>query len=194
MRELVYFVATTVDGFISDESGHDPGGFMPFEGPQVPDLLAEFPEMVPGHVRSLIGMPADAPNRRFDTVVMGRATYAIGADQGITSPYPHLRQLVVSTTLGPSPDPAVEVVATDPVARVRELKAEDGKDVWLCGGGSLASSLAGEIDELVLKISPVVLGAGVPLFGRVVGPRPLTPAGHRTYDTGFTLARYRFAT
>ena len=150
--------------------------------------------MVPAHVRSLVGMPVETPNGRFDTILMGRQTYEIGVRAGITNPYPHLRTLVVSTTLGVSPDPAVELVDADPVARVRELKAEDGKDVWLCGGGSLASSLAGEIDELVLKISPVVLGAGVPLFGRVVGPRPLTPAGHRTYDTGFTLARYRFAT
>jgi stalled ribosome alternative rescue factor ArfA len=40
---------------------------------------------------------------------------------------------VVSTTLS-SPDPAVEIVSGDPVARVRELKAEDGKGSYLAVG------------------------------------------------------------
>jgi hypothetical protein len=43
-------------------------------------------------------------------VIQGRATYRPALDIGITSPYAHLRQLVVSTTLS-SPDPAVEIVS-----------------------------------------------------------------------------------
>jgi dihydrofolate reductase len=191
MRELVYLVATTVDGFIAADSGTDPDFFV-FEGPQVPDLLAEFPEMIPAHGRDVLGMPRDTPNARFDTVLMGRETYGIGLKVGITSPYPHLRQLVVSS-LGSRPDPAVEVISGDVVERVRALKAEDGADIWLCGGGALAACLAEDIDEFILKVSPVVLGDGVPLFRGVVGPRRLTMTDHRVYSNGFMLLRYRFA-
>jgi hypothetical protein len=74
MRSLVYFVATTLDGYIAGRDRADPD-FFPFEGPQVADLLAEFPEMIP----------------------MDRTTHDIGRAVGLTSPYPHLRQIVVST-------------------------------------------------------------------------------------------------
>jgi hypothetical protein len=67
--------------------------------------------MIPGHARPALGLNDD--NRRFDTIVMGRTTYDIGRAVGLTSPYPHLRQIVVSTSAAASPDPAVEVVGQD---------------------------------------------------------------------------------
>jgi len=139
----------------------------------VDHMRAEYPEVLPGHVRAALG--SDEPNRRFDTVVMGRATYEPALAIGITSPYPHLRQYVVSGTLGAGPDPAVTVVADDPVATVRELKAEDGLDIYLAGGGRLAGALLDEIDELVVKQYPVVAGAGVPLFSADFVPVDLRP-------------------
>ena len=124
---------------------------------------------------------------------MGRTTYDIGRAVGLASPYPHLRQIVVSSWITASPDPAVEVVGHDVIDRVRALKTEQGKDVWLAGGGRLAASLVDEIDELILKVNPVILGAGTPLFDGVVGPRPVTPIGHKVYPNGFALMRYRWS-
>jgi dihydrofolate reductase len=190
MRSLVYLVATTLDGYIAGADRGDPD-FFPFEGPHVADLLAEFPEMIPGHVRAPLGLDGD--NQRFDTVLMGRTTYDIGRKVGLTSPYPHLRQVVVSTSITAPPDPAVEVVGSDVINEVRGLKAEQGKDIWLAGGGRLAASLVDEIDELILKVNPVVLGAGTPLFGALVGPRPATLTGHRVYPNGFALMRWRWS-
>jgi dihydrofolate reductase len=189
MRSLVYFVATTLDGYIAGVDRGDPD-FFPFEGPHVADLLAEFPEMIPGHLRAPLGLDGD--NLRFDTILMGRTTYDIGRKVGLTSPYPHLRQFVVSSSMTERPDPAVEVIGQDVVGRVRALKAEQGKDVWLAGGGQLAALVVDEIDELILKVNPVVLGAGVPLFDGPVGPRPATPTGHKVYPNGFALLRYRW--
>lgn len=190
MRNLVYFVATTVDGYITTASDVDPD-FLLYDGPQAADLLQEFPETIPGHLRSLLGVPNGTPNQRFDTVLMGRATYDIGRAAGITSPYPHLRQIVVSSSLGPSPDPGVDVISSDTVSQVREIKRSNGKDIWLCGGGNLAASIIDQIDEFIFKISPVVLGGGVSVFGELVGPRHLTMTRHRVYENGFALLRYR---
>ena len=190
MRNLVYFVATTIDGYITTASDVDPD-FLLYDGPQEADLLHEFPETIPGHLRSLLGIANETPNQRFDTVLMGRATYDIGRAVGVTSPYPHLRQIVVSSSLGPSPDPAVEVVSSDVVSQVQDMKRSNGKDIWLCGGGNLAASIIDQIDEFIFKISPVVLGGGVPVLAGVVGPRHLTMTSHRVYENGFALLRYR---
>jgi dihydrofolate reductase len=188
MRSLVYFVATTLDGYIAGVDRSDPD-FFPFEGPHVADLLAEFPEMIPGHLRAPLALNHE--NRRFDTILMGRTTYDIGRAVGLTSPYPHLRQIVVSSSMTAQPDPVVEVLGQDLIEHVRALKAEQGKDVWLAGGGRLAAFLVDEIDELILKVNPVLLGAGIPLFDGLVGPRPVTLTGHKVYANGFALMRYR---
>ena len=55
----------------------------------------------------------------------GRSPYAINLAVGLTDTYPHLRHLVFSTTLE-SHDPAIEIVRSSALDRVRELKAEEG--------------------------------------------------------------------
>jgi dihydrofolate reductase len=186
MRKLVYYVAVTADGFIAAEDGSYDAFLM--EGPQAADLLADFPETMPTHLREPLKITA--PNRRFDSVLMGRATYEIGVKQGVTSPYSHLEQFVFSTTLAKSPDQAVRLVSNDAAAFVRALKSRDGRDIWLCGGGELAASLASEIDELVLKLNPVVIGAGIKLFGRAVPPMKLALIERKIYDNGYLRLHY----
>lgn len=190
MRKLVYLIATTIDGYISSAPTDNPDFYFT-KGPQASDLLDEFPDMIPTHVRPLIGLATEAPNKRFDTVLMGRNTYEVGTRSGVTSPYSHLRQIVISSSLDDLDHPDVEVWRENASARVRQLKRERGADIWLCGGGSLAAALVDEIDELILKVSPIVLGGGVPLFEEQVGPRHLTLSDHRIYDNGFALLRYQ---
>ncbi|MET8685894.1 dihydrofolate reductase family protein [Streptomyces sp. NPDC004732] len=167
MRKLVYFIAVTLDGFIAGPDGADPtgpDGFWPVGQDYVKHLAETYPETLPAPAREALGITAEGTH--FDTVLEGRRTYGIGLDAGLTNAYPHLRHYVFSRTLTESPDPGVELVATAPVEKVRELKKEDGKDIWLCGGGELAGVLRGEIDRLVVKIGPLTLGSGTPLFAR----------------------------
>lgn len=147
-------------------------------------LKAQYPETLPTHARPHIGLAVDAPNQRFDTVVMGRGTYAPALAIGVTSPYAHMRQYVISSTLGRIDDPQVEVVASDPVGLVRRLKREDGMDIWLAGGGKLAAQLLGEIDELVIKSYPVVAGAGIPAFAGEFDPTLFTPTERIEFGNG----------
>lgn len=187
MRTLTYFVACTVDGFIARENGSF--DFFPMTGEHLPFIAAEYPETIPGRLRDALDV--HGPNAHFDTVLMGRRTYAVGSAIGITSPYPHLRQFVVSRTMTSSPSPDVELVTTDPAALVRELKREAGLGIWLCGGGRLASTLYREIDELILKINPVVLGKGIAVFEGAQGPTKLDLIDHRTFAGGVAIHRYR---
>ncbi|MER5929883.1 dihydrofolate reductase family protein [Streptomyces sp. NPDC002054] len=185
MRKLTYFVHTTLDGYIAGPDGQY--DFFPFEGAEAAAILADFPETMPTPARAPLGI-ADRPAERFDTVIMGRGAYEPGLKVGLTSPYAHLKQYVVSRTLT-SPDPAVTVVG-DPVALVRELKAQEGMGIWLCGGGKLAGALRDEIDELVIKCHPVVIGAGIPLFDGPFTLTHFTPAGTRSFDSGLTITTF----
>jgi dihydrofolate reductase len=187
MRALTYYVGTSLDGFIAAPDGSF--DVLPV-GPAVLEFIAaEFPETLPTHVRGALGVTAEGT--RFDAVVMGRATYAPALDAGITSPYAHLSQYVVSSTLPPSPDPQVSVVPDDPVALVRRLKQQPGSGVWLAGGGRLAGAVLDEIDEIVFKRYPVVLGAGIPALA-AASPRPLpfAPTGTVALDDGTVVSTY----
>lgn len=190
MRKLVYYVATTLDGFIAGPDGGDPSGQESF--PITPDLIgfivANHPETLPALAREALGV--DGPALAFDTVVEGRKSYEVGLDAGVTNAYPHLRHIVFSRTMTTSPDPGIRVVGSDPVAFVRELKAEPGMDIWLVGGGKLAAALLPEIDRLVLKQSPSVIGAGVPLFDGPFAPYLFQAASDVLLDGGVRVVTY----
>ncbi|MET9076548.1 dihydrofolate reductase family protein [Streptomyces sp. NPDC004232] len=191
MRKLVYYVGVSLDGRIAG-----PGGeydFFPAGDEQQSVAYsawtnALYPDTVPTAFRAPLGL-ADVPNRHFDTIVMGLGAYRPAFDAGVTSPYAHLRQYVVSSTLKPDIDPAVTVVPGDPLALVRDLKREDGAglDIWLCGGGKLAGAVLPEIDELVIKSYPVVAGAGVPAFDGAFDPTVFDVVARTAFPGGNTL-------
>lgn len=129
-------------------------------------------------------------NKHFDTVLEGRASYEMGLRAGVADAYPHLRHYVFSTTRTEVPDPGIVLVGGDPVAKVRELKDEDGQDIWLCGGGSLAGALRDEIDELHLKLNPVLIGSGIPLVASGFAVDRYDLLDSRVFDSGVALLRY----
>ncbi|WP_157252472.1 dihydrofolate reductase family protein [Nonomuraea typhae] len=181
MRKLVYYVGVSIDGYIAG-----PGGeidFYPLGDDMAAWINARYPETLPTHVRELVGLDG-TPNQVFDTLVMGRGTYEPALDIPSTSPYSHLRQYVVSTTIQID-DPTVDVWRDDPIELVRRLKAEDSElDVYLCGGGKLAASLLPEIDELIIKSYPVVAGTGIPAFTGAFDPTLFTPTRREAFGNG----------
>jgi dihydrofolate reductase len=189
-RKLVYYVAVTLDGFIAGPDGGDPSGesYFPLHQDLIELIAAEFPETLPGPARQAMGI--DPPHKRFDTALEGRASYEIGLMVGVTNAYPHLRHLVFSTTMRKSPDPAVELVTTDPLETARDLKAEDGLDIWIVGGGTLAHALLPEIDRLILKQHPAVMGSGIPMFNGPFNPQTFRPADMRQLDSGVRVLTF----
>jgi dihydrofolate reductase len=182
-RLLTYYVGTSLDGRIAGPGGEFDA--LPIELDVAAAMNAERPETVPTAFRELAGL-ADAPNRLYDTVLMGAGTYRAG---GIPSPYAHLRQYVFSRTL--EPNGHVEVVADDPAEFVRDLKAREGKGIWLCGGGKLAAALIDEIDEIIVKRYPVLFGGGIPMLAGGFAPTTFRLTGNRAFDSGAAIHTYR---
>jgi dihydrofolate reductase len=116
--------------------------------------------------------------KQIDTILWGRKTYdvvialnkakrkASKKAKRRTSKKPAIRNYVFSRTLKAIDDPAFELISSDAVEFVRNLKRQPGKEICLMGGGELAQSLlaAGLVDQIGLNIHPILLGSGIPTF------------------------------
>lgn len=72
------------------------------------------------------------------------------------------------------------------------MPAEPGKDVWLVGGGELIAAFldAGEIDEFILHVMPVLIGEGLPLLAPRHREVPLDLLDTHAYPDGVLRLRY----
>jgi dihydrofolate reductase len=171
MRKLKYHVAATVDGFISREDGS--WDFFPQEGDHIPEYIA-------------------ALKTSYDTVLMGRRTYEPALKVGVTDPYPWLETYVFSRTMKESPNPRVKLVAEDALGVVRRLKEGEGRDLYLAGGGTFATALldAGLVDEVLVKLNPLLLGAGISLSPGLRAVMNLELLSTKVYRNGVLLLQY----
>ena len=131
--------------------------------------------------------------KTIDTVLMGRKTYEVAARMGQQGGYPGVTNYVFSRSLPDEPRAGVAVIRTDAAEFVRDLKAREGKDICLMGGGELARSLfeAGLIDEIGFNIHPVLLGSGVPLFHPMSPQIDLELLSCRPFKNGCVFVTYR---
>lgn len=186
MRTLTYFVAVSLDGHIAGPEGQT--DFFAADAAFLAQLAEDWPDSLPTAFHDTMG--TTPPVEQWDTVVMGRGTFAPAMEAGIASPYEHLEQYVVSTTMDQADHAGVTVIDEDPGAFVRRLKSQPGGDVWLCGGGLLAGAMIDEIDRLVLKVNPVTLGAGTPMLTHQFAPARWDLVGHDVMAGGVLLLTY----
>ncbi|HET8785203.1 MAG TPA: dihydrofolate reductase family protein, partial [Candidatus Limnocylindrales bacterium] len=104
-----------------------------------------------------------------------------------------LPKYVPSTTLK---DPAwqnTHVIAGDVEAAIRELKAQSGRELQVHGSGELLRWLLERdlVDELNLRIYPVIAGDGLRLFPERGQAHALTLVETRALESGVMLQTYR---
>ncbi|MEI9810696.1 MAG: dihydrofolate reductase family protein [Bacteroidota bacterium] len=140
----------------------------------------------------------------FDTILLGANTYKLFVDfwptattdqEIIADKLNSTPKIVFSKSMAKAPWgkwPDATIINTDAVAALKELKAQAGKDMVLWGSISLAQSFmkANLIDEYHLRICPLVLGAGRPLF-ESTGPLDFELFGTRQYPSGLMLLQYK---
>jgi dihydrofolate reductase len=168
MRNVIVQVATSADGYIARLDG------------SVKWLDRPSP-------------PGDYGMREFyatiDTVLMGRKTWEVGIELGQTH-FAGKTNYVFSRT--PRTAEHVEIVTEDPVAFVRRLRAEPGKDIWLVGGGELIATLidGGEVDRFLIHLIPVLIGEGIPLIAPRYREIELALQGTQTFADGVVQLDY----
>jgi dihydrofolate reductase len=158
-----YYTAATLDGFIADPN-HSLDWLFQF-GEQGTE---DFPDFL----------------RAVGAVAMGLSTYEwvlrhlLGTEADHAQPWPYTQPAWVFTTrsLQPVPGADIRFVRGD-VAPVHQamLAAAGGKNIWLIGGGDLVGQFhdQGLLDEIIVTMAPVTLGAGKPLLPRAITTPPL---------------------
>jgi dihydrofolate reductase len=110
-----------------------------------------------------------------------------------TSGFPKLKQYVFSTTLNEVQEGII--VGDDLESEVEKIRNEQGKDIWLFGGGNLTTSFMNLklVDEVWLAVHPVILGGGKPLFDNLNERVGLKHLDTKTYSTGLVFLKYAIA-
>ena len=132
--------------------------------------------------------------KTIDTVVIGRKTYEPVLRSGKPFPtYAGVNNYVLSRTLKESPDQNVEIIQEDVVEFIHRLKTEEGKGIFVMGGGLLAKPLfeAKLIDEVGVNIHPVLLGSGIPLFHEMSRQIDLELIECKSFKNGCVSITYR---
>lgn len=159
------FIATSLDGYIADADG-GLDWLDPWRGQDhgLREFLAEIAAVVAGRQAWEKGLPGDgtALEGRRVIVLSGRDLEGVETFDG----------------------PATELCEA--------LRSELQGDVWVAGGARVARDLmaAGQLDEIELCVAPVLLGAGVPLWGELPAAVPLRLVDTREYPDGVVQMRY----
>ena len=105
---------------------------------------------------------------------------------------PGMRAIVFSRTLR-SADHAGVMIHSDAAASVSALREQDGKDIWLMGGGGLFRSLleARLVDAVEVALVPVLLGAGIPLLPGPFGQFDLALTSSKALGSGLVMLTYQ---
>ena len=127
----------------------------------------------------------------IDAVVMGYKTYEVCLKLGPWY-YKDKRSYVFSRHADKEVIPEATLVTEDPVTFMRKMLQEEGKDIWLVGGGQIIKLMhdAGLIDEYIISTIPIVLGEGPELFPSVTKETPLVLTRQKAYSNGLILSYY----
>jgi dihydrofolate reductase len=129
--------------------------------------------------------------KQFDTLLLGRRTFET-MRRGGSGAMPGMTTIVVSRTLNPKDFPKT-TIARDLTATIQSLKQNQGKDIWLFGGGGLFRSVldAGLVDTVELAVVPILLSEGVPLLPPGARSPALQLTESRELPSGIVMLSYR---
>ena len=164
MKKIILSVAVSLDGFI--------------EGPN-----KEYDWCPP---------PSETEMNDFlsgiDTIFMGRKSFEMAG----ASMFPDKQSYVFSNTLKQTTGNE-KIVSGDILHAVNEIRKQPGKNIWLFGGGSLITHFINHqlVDEMWLRLVPIVLGSGTPLFQNINGRQHFIAKSAATSNGYFSLTLTR---
>ncbi|HSZ71657.1 MAG TPA: dihydrofolate reductase family protein [Cytophagaceae bacterium] len=185
MRKLIFFMHTSLDGFVAGLNGE-------MDWIRLDEELFDF-----------VGTMTD----KADTALYGRVTYemmqsywptagdgpnASKHDKEHSAWYNKVSKIVLSKTLSEKGLHNTTVISDHLADRINKIKNEEGENILIFGSPRASHSLLslGLIDEFWLFVNPILLGHGMPLFKDVMERTPLKLIETKTFPCGVIALHY----
>jgi dihydrofolate reductase len=185
MRKLIFFMHTSLDGFVAGPKG----------------------EMNWLHVDDEIFDFVATMTSKADTALYGRVTYemmqsywpnagekpnASKHDKEHSAWYNSVSKVVLSKTMSEKGLVNTKVISDQLADNINKIKNQVGKDIIIFGSPSASQSLLsqGLIDEFWLFVNPVLVGNGIPLFKGITEMTKLKLVESKTFSAGVIALHY----
>ncbi|HBL35084.1 MAG TPA: riboflavin biosynthesis protein RibD [Porphyromonadaceae bacterium] len=147
MKKIKLYIAASLDGYIARHDGDL--DWLIKDYPITPDFNYGYNDFF----------------ESIDTIIMGGRTYREILYMDVVWPYKDKTTYVV--TRNPViPKDNINFITENIIETIHELREENGKDIWLVGGGELITMLLNQdlVDEMIITYIPVIIGNGISLF------------------------------
>ena len=185
MRNLIFFMHTSLDGFVAGLNGE-------MDWINLDDSMFDFVATM---------------TNKADTALYGRVTYemmqsywptageqlnATKHDIEHSTWYNKVSKIVLSKTINDSGLHNTKVISDQLSDNINKLKQQDGKNILIFGSPGASQSLLNQdlIDEFWLFVNPVILGQGIPLFKNITGTTKLKFVESKTFACGVIAIHY----
>ena len=185
MRKLIFFMHTSLDGFVAGPNGE-------MNWIKLDEAIFDF----------IATMTAQS-----DTALYGRVTYemmqsywpkageqpnASKHDKEHSAWYNKVSKIVLSKTMSEKGLDNTIVISDHLKDKINKIKQQDGKNILIFGSPSASHSLMSEglIDEFWLFVNPILLGKGMPLFKDVTETTKLKLIESKTFPCGVIALHY----
>jgi len=185
MRKLIFFMHTSLDGFVAGPNGE-------MDWLKVDDEMFDF-----------VATMTD----KADTALYGRVTYemmqgywpkageqpnASKHDKEHSAWYNKVSKVVLSTTLSEKGLINTKVISDQLADNINKIKNQAGKNILIFGSPSASHSLLSEglVDEFWLFVNPVLRGQGRPLFKGITDSIELKLVESKTFSNGVIALHY----
>jgi dihydrofolate reductase len=173
-------MAASLDGFIARKDGR-------VDWLETSDEFVGGDTLDPGFVEEFL--------KTIDCYVMGSRTYETALRfeaQGLGWPYGDKATFVLTSRDLPRTRDTVEFHSGDLARFVNEHLRPRFRSIWVVGGGVVSAECLrlGLADEVCYSIVPILIGEGVPFFGRLDRDIALHLSEVKTYRSGTVELRY----
>nr|WP_294790194.1 dihydrofolate reductase family protein [uncultured Mucilaginibacter sp.] len=185
MRNLVYFMHASLDGFVTGPNGE-------MDWIKVDDEIFDFVATI---------------TDKAETALYGRVTYelmesywpnageqpnASKHDKEHSEWYKQIPKIVLSKTMSEKGLVNTTIISNDLAENINTIKNREGKNILIFGSPRASHSLLSEglIDEFWIFLNPILIGQGTPLFKDVPETTKLNLIETKTFACGVIALHY----
>jgi len=185
MRNLIFFMHTSLDGFVAGPNGE-------MNWIKVDEEMFDFVATMTDQADAALYGRVTYEMMQSYWPTAGDAPNASKHDKVHSAWYNNVSKVVLSKTLQEAGLHNTKVISDQLPDNINELKQQHGKNILIFGSPGASQSLLNEglIDEFWLFVNPIILGQGMPLFKNITGATKLKLAESKTFASGVIALHY----